>query len=118
MDEQIRVEAHRTSSTIYISGVLSVSIAEEAAAAVARSAESIQVLRIDLRAIRFMDPDAFALLATALRRWRERRGHRVILNFPQRAADMSTRGDPDNSVPSITRRYVSDLDRADPRGPT
>jgi len=89
MDEQIRVEAHRTSSTIYISGVLTRAAAMEAADAVDFTVESTQVVRVDLRAVRFMDPDAFAVLASALRRWRERRGRRVVLNFPLRDADIT-----------------------------
>lgn len=117
MDEQIRVEAHRTSSTIYISGVLTRSIAEAAANAVELAADSTQTLRIDLRSVRFMDPDAFALLATALRRWRERRNRHVVLQFPLRSADVEPLPDVDNSVIGITRRYISGLSEADPVGP-
>ena len=100
MDDLIRVESHRTSRTIYLSGALTETSATAAADIIHTAPDSTNVLRVDMRAVRFMDPDAFALLAQALRQWRERAGRSVTLQFPYRAVD-------DQSLSSSTPRIAS-----------
>jgi hypothetical protein len=42
-------------------------------------------VRVDLRAVVYIDPDAFVRIARVMRKWREAQRGRVTIEFPERS---------------------------------
>lgn len=81
----VSIGGHRHSVTMYVAGML----AEPAAAVVAERIgavrQGVRVVRVDLRSVTYIDPQAFVELARALAHWREVAGRRVTIEFPRRS---------------------------------
>ena len=78
-------ESHLTGATIYVAGILGELAAIEAEKIVSALAENVFAVRVDLRAVVYIEPNAFVRLARAMRHWREARRGRVMLEFPERS---------------------------------
>lgn len=82
---QVQLEAHDTSATIYMVGILTNEAALRAELLVASLQETTRVVRLDLRGVEIIDPSAFVLVARALNRWRDARHGRLAIQFPERS---------------------------------
>lgn len=82
---EVAFEAHRHGATIYVSGLLGESAALRAEEFVRALTREILALRVDLRAVDLIDPNAFVRVARSLSRWRDARGGRVMIEFPARS---------------------------------
>jgi hypothetical protein len=83
---RVSVEAHRFGGTIYIAGLLADLAASRTEELIHGLSAETRVLRLDLRAVELIDPDAFVRVACMLNRWRDARAGRVTIEFPDRAA--------------------------------
>jgi hypothetical protein len=83
---RVSVEAHRFGGTIYIAGLLADLAATRAEELMQGLSHETRVLRVDLRAVDLIDPDAFVRVARSLNRWRDVRGGRVTIEFPHRSS--------------------------------
>jgi hypothetical protein len=81
----VSLESHATGATIYIAGLLGETAAVEAEEIVRALAWTVLVVRIDLRAVVYIDPDSFVRVARSIRRWSDARSGRVMLQFPERS---------------------------------
>jgi ABC-type transporter Mla MlaB component len=81
----VSFESHHSGATIYIAGTLSELAAIETEDIVRALSEDVFAVRVDLRAVVYIDPDAFVRVARAMRRWRETRRGRIMLEFPERS---------------------------------
>ena len=79
------LEAHSLGATIYITGFLTDAAAARTAELMVGLPKDTCVVRLDLRAVQFIDPLAFVTVARTLSRWRDVRRGRVTIEFPQRA---------------------------------
>ena len=82
---QVLLEAHRHSATIYVMGLLTDPAALRTESLVDLLPASVHTVRLDLRAVEFIDPAAFVRIARALNRWRDEHRGRVTLEFPARS---------------------------------
>lgn len=82
---RVSVEAHKFGGTIYIAGFLAELAAARAEELIHGLSNETRVLRVDLRAVDLIDPDAFVRVARVLNRWRDLRSGRVTIEFPQRS---------------------------------
>lgn len=87
---RVSVEAHRFGGTIYIAGFLADLAASRAEELIGGLSTETRVLRVDLRAVDLIDPDAFVRVARVLNRWRDLRSGRVTIEFPQRSSRRKT----------------------------
>ncbi len=85
----VSFESHSSSATIYVAGILGDPAALETEELIRALGSAVSVVRLDLRAIVYIDPDAFVRVARAIRRWREARSGRVMLEFPERSQPRS-----------------------------
>ena len=81
----VSFESHQSGATIYIAGMLGDLAAMETEEILRALSWRIYAVRIDLRAVVYIDPDAFAHLARAVRHWRDARAGRVTMEFPERS---------------------------------
>jgi len=81
----VSLEAHRHSATIYVMGLLGDPASLRAGALIALLPSTMRTIRLDLRAVEFIDPSAFVGLARALNRWRDASCGRVTIEFPARS---------------------------------
>ena len=82
---QVLLEAHRHSATIYVMGLLTDPAARRTEALVGLLPVTTRTVRLDLRAVEFIDPSAFVGVARALNRWRDEHRGRVTIEFPARS---------------------------------
>jgi hypothetical protein len=82
---RVSIEAHRFSGTIYVAGLLADLAASRTEELIQGLAGETRVLRVDLRAVDLIDPDAFVRVARILNRWRDLRAGRVTIEFPNRS---------------------------------
>lgn len=87
---RVSVEAHQFGGTIYIAGFLAELAATRAEELIHGLSHETRVLRVDLRAVDLIDPDAFVRVARVLNRWRDLRAGRVTIEFPQRSSRRRT----------------------------
>ena len=85
----VSFESHPSGATIYVAGILSAPAALETEEIIRALESPVRVVRLDLRAIVYIDPDAFVRVARAVRRWRDARSGRVMLEFPERSQPRS-----------------------------
>jgi len=83
---RVSVEAHKFGGTIYIAGFLADLAASRTEELIHGLAAETRVLRVDLRAVDLIDPDAFVRVARILNQWRDVRAGRVTIEFPNRSA--------------------------------
>ena len=83
---RVSVEAHRFGATIYIVGLLADLAASRAEGLIHGLSHETRVLRVDLRAVDLIDPNAFVRVAKTLNRWRDLRRGRVTIEFPHRSS--------------------------------
>lgn len=83
---RVTVEAHAAGATLYICGAIHHATVVSAETRIKLLGHSTIVLRVDLRAVRSIDPDAFARLARAVNEWRDAANRRVTMQFPDRSA--------------------------------
>jgi hypothetical protein len=81
----VSFESHQSGATIYVAGTLGELAAIEAEEIVRTLSKEVFAVRVDLRAVVYIDPDAFVRIARAMRKWREARRGRVTLEFPDRS---------------------------------
>lgn len=81
----VSFESHQSGATLYVAGMLGERAALEAEEIVRGFPASVFAVRLDLRAVVYIDPDSFVRIARAMRRWREARSGRVMLEFPERS---------------------------------
>ena len=86
---QVRLEAHQHGATIYVIGLLANLAASRAEAAIAHVPVATSVIRMDLRGVQLIDPQAFVRVARSLNNWRDLRRGRVSIEFPERSARRS-----------------------------
>src|SRR5437879_11028878 len=86
---RVLVEAHARCATIYIAGFLTDVAAVRTEEIMASLTDDTNIVRVDLRAVDLIDPDAFVRVARALNAWRDARRGKVTIEFPYR----SLRGD-------------------------
>jgi anti-anti-sigma regulatory factor len=82
---QVLLEAHHHSATIYVMGLLTDPAAVRTESLIDLLPASTRTVRLDLRAVEFIDPTAFVSIARALNRWRDEYGGRVTIEFPARS---------------------------------
>jgi hypothetical protein len=82
---QVLLEAHRHSATIYVMGLLSDPAALRAEALIDLLPSTTRTLRLELRAVEFIDPTAFVSIVRAVNRWRDGCTGRVMIEFPSRS---------------------------------
>jgi hypothetical protein len=83
---RVSVEAHASGGTIYIAGFLADLAASRTEELIHGLSGETRVLRVDLRGVDLIDPDAFVRVARSLNRWRDARRGRVTIEFPQRSS--------------------------------
>ena len=83
---RVSVEAHKFGGTIYIAGFLAELAAARAEELIHGLSTDTRVLRVDLRAVELIDPNAFVRVARMLNRWRDLRCGRVTIEFPHRSS--------------------------------
>ena len=81
----VSLESHQSGATIYVAGMLGELAAIEAEEILRALSWNVRAVRLDLRAVVYMDPNAFVRIASAVRRWRDARAGRVMLEFPERS---------------------------------
>jgi hypothetical protein len=81
----VSLESNPAGATIYVAGLLGETAAVEAEEIVRALACTVLVVRIDLRAVVYIDPDSFVRVARSIRRWSDARSGRVLLQFPERS---------------------------------
>jgi hypothetical protein len=82
----VALEGHPRSGTLYMTGVLSEAGVLRARELIDQLPTQARALRIDLRAVIVIDPEAFVGLARFLARWRDARHGRVAIEFPERSS--------------------------------
>jgi hypothetical protein len=82
---QVSFEAHRHSATIYVMGLLLEGAALRTAGLVGLLPSTTRTVRLDLRAVEFIDPSAFVSIARSVNRWRDECHGRVTIEFPARS---------------------------------
>ena len=82
---RVSVEAHKFGGTIYIAGFLAELAASRAEELIQGLSHETRVLRVDMRAVDLIDPDAFVRVASALNAWRDTRRTKVTIEFPYRS---------------------------------
>ena len=82
---EVLFESHRYGATIYVCGLLGDLAALRAEELVRALTRDIFALRVDLRGVDLIDPDAFVRVARSLSRWRDAHGGRVLIEFPARS---------------------------------
>jgi hypothetical protein len=82
---QVLLEAHRHSATIYVMGLLTDPAAVRTESLIDLLPATTRTVRLDLRAVEFIDPPAFVSVARALNRWRDEYEGRVTIEFPARS---------------------------------
>jgi len=81
----VSFESHRHGATIYVAGVLGHTAAIRTEEIVRTLSREILAVRLDLRAVDYIDPDCFVRVARAVRRWCDACNGRVNLEFPARS---------------------------------
>lgn len=83
---QVRLEAHQGAATIYVVGLLAELAASRAERIIGHVPIGTSVIRLDLRGVQLIDPGSFVRVARSLNNWRDVRGGRVNIEFPERSA--------------------------------
>jgi hypothetical protein len=79
------LESHQSGATVYLAGLLSDAAAIQTEEIIRALSWKIFTVRLDMRAVVYIEPDSFVRVARALRRWRDARSGRVALEFPERS---------------------------------
>ena len=87
---RVSVEAHKFGGTVYIAGLLADLAASRTEELIHGLSKETRVLRVDLRGVDLIDPDAFVRVARVLNKWRDLRAGRVTIEFPQRSSRRKT----------------------------
>ena len=82
---RISFESHSNAATIYITGLLGEVAATRVEELMRALPPDVLAVRVDMRAVEFIDPSSFVRIARVLTRWRDARGGRVGLEFPERS---------------------------------
>jgi hypothetical protein len=82
---RVLVEAHARCATIYVAGILADKAATRTEDVLRSLADDTSVVRVDLRAVDIVDPEAFVRIARALNDWRDSRRGKVTIEFPHRS---------------------------------
>jgi hypothetical protein len=82
---RVLVEAHAHCATVYVAGILADQAAGRTEEVMRTLSRDTSVVRIDLRAVDLIDPDAFVRVARALNAWRDARRGKVTIEFPYRS---------------------------------
>jgi len=81
----VSFESNRHGATIYFAGVLGDLAALRTEELVRGLSADIVAVRLDLRAVDYIDPNCFVRVTRAVRRWCDVRRGRVNLEFPARS---------------------------------
>jgi hypothetical protein len=81
----VSFESHQSGATIYVAGILGDLAAIQTEEIVRALSWSIFAVRLDLRGVVYIEPNSFVRIARAMRRWRDARSGRVMLEFPERS---------------------------------
>jgi hypothetical protein len=81
----VSFESHQSGATIYVAGMLGDLAAIQTEEMVRTLSWNVFAVRLDLRAVVYIDPNSFVRVARAMRRWRDARSGRVTLEFPERS---------------------------------
>jgi len=84
MEWHVAIEAHDTGANIYLAGDLAALAAERIERAIEFLPEDTRVIRLDLRAVELIDPDAFVTIVRALNCWRDSTRGQLHIKFPER----------------------------------
>ena len=76
---EVVLEAHGSASTLYVAGLLSPHTGARIATLLDGLSEFTRTVRVDLRAVQYIDPVAFAEVVRALASWRDHRWGRVVI---------------------------------------
>ena len=79
---QVRCEGHSRAATIYVAGMLEQLAATRVESAIRALDQGVRTIRVDLRAVRYIDPDCFVRVARSLSSWHERSGGQITIAFP------------------------------------
>ena len=82
---RISFESHTNAATIYITGLLGDVAATRVEELIRALPPDVLAVRVDMRAVELIDPGSFVRVARVLTRWRDARGGRVGLEFPERS---------------------------------
>lgn len=104
---QVRLEAHQQGATIYVVGLLADLAATRAETIIAQVPIGTSVIRLDLHGVHLIDPRSFVRVARALSGWRDVRGGRVSIEFPERSARRASSRPQLVGPYTATPRYVS-----------
>ena len=88
---QVSFEAHLFGATIYVAGWLGDNAALRTEELVRGLPAQVHALRVDIRAVDLIDPNAFVRVARTLGRWRDARRGQVTLQFPARSGTVRSR---------------------------
>ena len=86
----ISLEGHRHCVTMYVAGMLAEPAAALATEMIGAVGHGVRVVRVDLRSVTYIEPEAFVDLARVLARWREVAGRHVMIEFPRRSQRNAT----------------------------
>ena len=91
---QVRYEAHAHAAIIYVTGMLEPVAAARAVLAIGAVHEDVRTIRIDLRAVSYIEPDCFVRVARALSTWHNGTRGQITIAFPsQSQVSVERRGD-------------------------
>jgi len=85
----VSFESHQSGATIYVAGMLGDLAALETEDIIRALGPQVFAVRLDMRGVVYINPDSFVRVARAVRRWREARSGRVMLEFPERSQPRS-----------------------------
>src|SRR5262249_50835266 len=85
----VSFESHQSGATIYVAGMLGDLAAHETEEVIRALGPRVFAVRLDLRGVVYIEPDSFVRVARAIRRWRDARSGRVMLEFPERSQPRS-----------------------------
>ena len=80
---EVALEAHGSVAVIYVAGFLGERSVLRAGEFLDGVRHATRTVRVDLRGVSGIDPDAFAQLAAKLATWRNSGRGRVIIQFPE-----------------------------------
>lgn len=80
----VSLEGHQHCVTMYVAGMLTEPAATVAAEMLGAVRQGVRVVRVDLRSVTYIEPQAVVELARVLARWREVPGRRVTIECPGR----------------------------------
>jgi hypothetical protein len=82
---QVRYEAHTHAATIYVTGMLEPVAAARAVLAIGTVHDDVRTIRVDLRAVSYVEPDCFVRVARALSAWHDGTRGQITIAFPSQS---------------------------------